>query len=79
MSQHSVLFYATIHSTTVQAQSDIDDEYLMRTAGLYTHPGYAPSADDGETVESLVKEFGNMFDPEVRKQVFKSEVCIMHL
>ena len=71
MSQHAVLFYAGSNSITDQTQSDVNK--LMHAAGLHTHPGNAPSADT-DTIEPLVREFGNLFPPEIRRQFFEMEV-----
>jgi hypothetical protein len=75
MSQHAVLFYARsgFNGNTMDANHD---EKLMHAAGLQTRPGTHPSthSTDQDTSDSLVKEFGNLFDPQARRRVFESEV-----
>jgi hypothetical protein len=70
MSQHAVLYSARSTSHEI--------EKLMHAAGLHTHPGVAPSTEK-DTIEPLVKEFGNLFDPEFRRQIFESEVCLVFI
>jgi hypothetical protein len=72
MAQHAITFYARIGSDVM----NLHDEKLMHLAGLQTHTVNTSSAEtiDQGTIEPLVKEFGNLFEPHVRRRFFESEI-----
>jgi hypothetical protein len=72
MSQHAVLYYARSGSDLKNIVDADQDDSLMHAAGLHTHLG-TTHLKDQDTVDSLIKEFGDLFDPQTRRRVFEAE------